>query len=351
MGPQLGYFYPEIVLEADLHGPGIKAQGALVPGGGALRADRPDQGLRLEPDHRRATTTATSSSSSSASTDGRRPRATRGHYVYKGQCRAMSTLRRRRARRRRPDLYPTTVHGPVVGHGHGRRQAVRDHPPALAPTARTRSRSPPWRDMTDRARPHRRGFWDSANQFGFTFNWAYANRDTTATSRPASCRAARPASNKLLPTLGTGDYDWRGFLSRREHPHDVGPPGRPAPQLEQQAGAGLADRRRRPLLRLGPPGRDVRRLPAPGADRGRASSMMNRAATEDLRATEVWPVIRRGARPAGRRRRAAPPRRPASSRAWRAHGGSKLDRDLDGKVDDPGRRGHRTRPGRSRTPC
>ena len=33
-GPQLGYYYPEIVMEADLHGPGILAQGALVPGGG-----------------------------------------------------------------------------------------------------------------------------------------------------------------------------------------------------------------------------------------------------------------------------------------------------------------------------
>jgi acyl-homoserine lactone acylase PvdQ len=34
MGPQLGYFYPEIVLEADLQGPGISARGAMVPGGG-----------------------------------------------------------------------------------------------------------------------------------------------------------------------------------------------------------------------------------------------------------------------------------------------------------------------------
>ena len=32
MGPQLGYFYPEIVQQIDLHGPGIKAQGAAVPG-------------------------------------------------------------------------------------------------------------------------------------------------------------------------------------------------------------------------------------------------------------------------------------------------------------------------------
>src|SRR5262249_20087273 len=32
MGPQLGYFYPEIVQQIDLHGPGINAQGIAVPG-------------------------------------------------------------------------------------------------------------------------------------------------------------------------------------------------------------------------------------------------------------------------------------------------------------------------------
>src|SRR5262249_4295210 len=32
MGPQLGYYYPEIVQQIDLHGPGIDAQGAAVPG-------------------------------------------------------------------------------------------------------------------------------------------------------------------------------------------------------------------------------------------------------------------------------------------------------------------------------
>ena len=32
MGPQLGYYYPEIVQQIHLHGPGIEAQGAAVPG-------------------------------------------------------------------------------------------------------------------------------------------------------------------------------------------------------------------------------------------------------------------------------------------------------------------------------
>jgi acyl-homoserine lactone acylase PvdQ len=32
MGPQLGYYYPEIVMQIDLHDPGFTAQGAAVPG-------------------------------------------------------------------------------------------------------------------------------------------------------------------------------------------------------------------------------------------------------------------------------------------------------------------------------
>ena len=39
----------------------------------------------------------------------------------------------------------------------------------------------------------------------------------------------RTADEKIavvgLPTLGTGRYEWRGFLSEREHPHAVSGPG------------------------------------------------------------------------------------------------------------------------------
>ena len=52
MGPQLGYFYPEIVMQADMHGGGIDAQGddrADL----ALRVHRTRARLRMEPDERR----------------------------------------------------------------------------------------------------------------------------------------------------------------------------------------------------------------------------------------------------------------------------------------------------------
>ena len=64
--------------------------------------------------------------------------------------------------------------------------------------------------------------------------------------------------------------------------------------------------------------------------------MMNRAATEDLRATEIWPVIRQvlaGGPPPDAADR---PGRRSLIDAWSGAGGSRLDGDLDGKVDDPG---------------
>ena len=65
------------------------------------------------------------------------------------------------------------------------------------------------------------------------------------------------------------------------------------------------------------------------------ASIMNRAATQDLRTEEVWPVIR-----AVLGDSAAPDPRTAQAvaliDAWRRNGSSRIDRDLDGRVDDPG---------------
>ncbi len=84
-------------------------------------------------------------------------------------------------------------------------------------------------------------------------------------------------------------------------------------------------------------------------------SIMNRAATEDLRATRVWPIINRvlssGPPPDALTAQAAD-----LVTAWGAAGGSLLDSDLDGFIDAPGaavmeargtarRRRHVVRPG------
>ena len=62
---------------------------------------------------------------------------------------------------------------------------------------------------------------------------------------------------------------------------------------------------------------------------------MNRASTQDLRAVRVWPVILRvlagGPAPDERSQRAVD-----LVTSWMSRGASRLDRDLDGKIDDPG---------------
>src|SRR5262249_59790121 len=68
------------------------------------------------------------------------------------------------------------------------------------------------------------GFWKTANEFGFTFNWAYASRTRTAYFSSAYLPRRANGLDRRLPTLGTGAYEWQGFLSRQRHPHDIGGP-------------------------------------------------------------------------------------------------------------------------------
>jgi hypothetical protein len=62
---------------------------------------------------------------------------------------------------------------------------------------------------------------------------------------------------------------------------------------------------------------------------------MNAAATQDLRAAVVWPLVRdvlaTGPAPSARAMQAA-----AAVSAWSAAGSARLDRELDGRIDSPG---------------
>ena len=69
------------------------------------------------------------------------------------------------------------------------------------------------------------GFYRSVNQFEFTFNWAYASRRHVAYFSSGRIPRAERGVNELLPRLGTGRYDWKGFLRCASHPHAVDPPG------------------------------------------------------------------------------------------------------------------------------
>jgi acyl-homoserine lactone acylase PvdQ len=167
-----------------------------------------------------------------------------------------------------------------------------------------------------------------------TFNWFYAdNRDIAYASTgklPIRAKGTYPG----LPTLGTGQYDWRGFLAPKAHPQAINPSSgvllnwnnRPAPNWgASDDNFGWSSTQRVELF-----GGLRSKVTAP-----QLVSVMNRAATEDLRAVEVWPLIKdvlaTGPAPDATTQQAAD-----LVSHWSAAGGSRLDRDGDGKIDAPG---------------
>src|SRR5215216_4839649 len=112
-GPQLGYFYPEIVLEADLHGPDLAARGVLVPGGG------PYVLIGRTQDYAWSLTTAESDNRDQflerlCEPSGTPPTRDSRHYLYRGRCRAMRSFDAGTLDGK-PVRFPRTVHGAVSG--------------------------------------------------------------------------------------------------------------------------------------------------------------------------------------------------------------------------------------------
>src|SRR5690606_22799315 len=122
-----------------------------------------------------------------------------------------------------PISYPTSVHGPVIG------TATVDG----TPYALTRQRSTFGRDglnlvalkdMTQGKADTPPRFFDAANRFEFTFNWAYASRHKGAAFFSSGRLPKRARGlDRRLPTLGTGGYEWRGFLVEHQHPRSYSP--------------------------------------------------------------------------------------------------------------------------------
>ncbi len=322
-GPQLGYFYPEIVLEASLNGPGIHARGALVPGGGpyVLIGRTRDYAWTL-----------TSASNDNVDQFLERFCRDTSHYVYRGHCRAMGTFDAGTINGK-PLKFKTTVHGPVFGtvRSHGLSYAIAKRRSTYKQDGNSLAAL---RDMTLGRGRTVSGFYNSANEFGFTFNWGYASRKHIAYFSSGRLPRRAKGVDPLLPTLGSGRFDWRGFLSVGQHPHESDPRsgyflqwnGKPAPgwtQGDDVQSYGSVQRvelfrgyGRRPTLE-------------------RAVGVMNRASTQDLRIQQLWPVIR-----SVLRRHSAPDARTRQAidllNGWLRHGGSRIDSDLNGKIDDAG---------------
>jgi acyl-homoserine lactone acylase PvdQ len=181
------------------------------------------------------------------------------------------------------------------------------------------------------------GFLKTMGAVEFSFNWFYADDRDIALFSSGRLPVRAVGTDPALPTLGTGDYDWRGFLPFSGHARGINPPSGAILNWNNKPAAdvGAADSNfsygtvhRVDLLTAAIAGRKKHTLVS-------VTAAMNKAATQDLRVLRVWPVIREvlrtGPAPSARAEAAA-----ALLDSWRVAGSSRLDRGLDGKIDDPG---------------
>jgi len=250
MGPQVGYFTPEVLLEEDLHGPGIDARGAAFPGVNDY----------VQLGHGRDYAwSATSGEADDTHTFAEVLCQDEVHYLYKGQCLPMKKLERTNTwTPNASDMAPPgsekltvyrTVHGIVYARG-----TVKGQPVAFA-TDRTSyfhesDSAVGLSELNDPAfvtSPQR--FQQAASKINFGFNWAYVDANHIAYYLSGWYPKRAIGTSPDFPVLGTGEFDYQGFEPRlhtekvlpfKAHPQAIDPDflvswnNKPAPHAAHQ---------------------------------------------------------------------------------------------------------------------
>jgi acyl-homoserine lactone acylase PvdQ len=306
MGPQVGYYNPQILMEEDLHGPGIDARGAAFPG----------VNLYVELGHGRDYAwSATTATADNVDTFAEVLCQDEFHYLYKGECLPMEKLERTNtwtpnASDNTPPGSETltvyrTVHGIVYARG-----TVKGKPVAFV-SARTT-----YFHEADSAigfsEFNEPAFMTSPQQFqlaasaiNFGFNWSYVDANHIAYYLSGAYPARAPRTSPDFPILGTGEYDWQGFdpklhtselIPFEAHPNAIDPKFLVSWNNKQAPRFSAADDKyaygsiyRMQLIR-----NFIEADIAGGKkmDAAQLVSAMDEAATQDIRSVELWPILK-----------------------------------------------------------
>ncbi len=328
-GPQLGYFYPEFFWEVDMEGGGVSVRGGSLSGiPNVLIGRGPDYGWSF-----------TSSQSDNIDTFAETLCGDDHHYLYKGACTPMTHFDA--GVLHDPFTGDTTVsfwetvHGPVTGYGNVGGKRV-----ALSQMRSTRGRELKAAldvyDLSTGRLKSARQFTHDLSRFEMSFNGFYVDSKHIAYVSSGRLPIRAAGVDPGFPTVGTGAYDWTGFLAPAAHPQAIDPPSgafvnwnnKPAPGFAAADDNFSYGSIHRSLL--------LSRNLKPGKNTVLdVVNTMNKSATQDLRAVTVWPGIS-----AKLALTAAPNARDEQMRtlvsAWLQKGASRLDLNGDGKIDDPG---------------
>ena len=345
MGPQVGYYVPQILMEQELHGPGFDVAGAAFPGVNAYVQ------LGHGTDYAWSATTAYADN---VDTFAEVLCKDAFHYRWRGKCLAMTKLERTNAWHPNAlDQSPPgsetltayrTVHGIVYARGRskGRRVAF----------ARARSTYMHEADSAlafsllndPKAIRGPRSFQKAVSNINFAFNWFYVDSRHIAYYLSGWYPRRAKGTSPDFPILGTGPFDWRGYdpklwiakwLPYGRHPNGVD--GRILVNWNNRQAKGwnsaddnyrFGSEFRQELLA------DKVRRAIRGSRKARLEqivSAMEEAGTQDIRGVKVLPVLLRAVgRPKSKQLRGAV----ALLRRWHRRGAHRRDLNRDGHYDD-----------------
>jgi acyl-homoserine lactone acylase PvdQ len=346
LGPQVGYYVPQILMEEDMHGPGIDARGAAFPG----------VNLYVQLGHGRDYAwSATTATSDNVDTFAEVLCGDSVHYLYKGRCLAMEKLDRTNAWS--PNLDDTTpagsetltayrtVHGIVYARG-----TVKGKKVAFA-SARTTyfheaDSALGFSQLNDPGVVHDpRSFQGAASKINFAFNWGYVDADHIAYYLSGWYPQRAKKTSPDFPVLGTGAYDWKGYspgshtmrlIPFRSHPQAIDPPYLVSWNNKQARGWAAADDQyaygslaRSQMIE------DRVRFGTAGKRKMTAAQLvqaMEEPASQDIRTKPqvLKPILRVMGRPKDTASRNAL----ALLKQWAARGGHRRDLNRDGHYDD-----------------
>jgi acyl-homoserine lactone acylase PvdQ len=345
LGPQVGYFVPQILMEEDLHGPGIDARGAAFPG----------VNLFVELGHGRDYAwSATTATSDNVDTIAEVLCQDRFHYRYRGKCLAMEKLEK--AESWTPNTIDSTlagsqtlvayrtVHGIVYARGRVGGKKV----------AFVHQRSTYFHEadsVIGFAQLNEpgvvtgvQGFKRAVSNINFLFNWSYIDSEHIAYALSGAMPQRARGTSPDFPVLGTGKFDWKGFnpstqladyLPFAKHPQAVDPPFLVSWNNKQAPGWAAADDKYSygPLFRSQMIADKVR-----AAIKGKKRmsivqliQAMEEPASQDLRGYRLLPTILKAiGKPSSPKLRQAL----ATLRAWHKHGAHRRDLNRDGVYEE-----------------
>lgn len=329
-GPQIGYFFPGLTLEIDMHAGRLQWRGATsAPFPGYLLIGRGED----------FATTLTSASADIIDSYSETLCGSDTSYRYKGECREMEPFDAGTLDGEKVEFL-TTVHGPVVGYAtvNGERVAISQKRSSLGSDSNDLIFN---RRISNGRVSSAEDFYRAASETPQTFNSFYMDTDDVAMYLAGKLPKRPKGVDPSLVTKGNGKWEWNGFLPKRRHPSGKNPKDGKMTNWNQTVakGFGAADDQ---FGRNGSVGRgnlleiEMFNSKVDGKwDLTGLTQAMNAAATQDVRAQLTLPLL------VDLLSRSDAPNAKTQQMldillAWRRSGGSRLDVDLDGEIDDPG---------------